>query len=54
MWDNDYNYQRTLIDANHYYETSFYEAKKSQQNPMHGKYKPVSHGCLEHRGEKSQ
>jgi predicted esterase YcpF (UPF0227 family) len=21
-WDNDYDYQRTLIDTNHYYETS--------------------------------
>jgi hypothetical protein len=28
MWDNDYNYQWTLIDANHYYETSPFEAKK--------------------------
>jgi hypothetical protein len=54
MWDNDYDFQRTLIDANHYYETSSYEAKKSQQNPKRRKYKSVSHGYLEHGGEKSQ
>jgi hypothetical protein len=28
MWDNDYDYRWTLIDANHYYEISPYEAKK--------------------------
>jgi hypothetical protein len=28
IWDNDYDYQRTLIEVNHYYETSPYEAKK--------------------------
>jgi hypothetical protein len=28
MWDNDYDYQRTLIEVNHYYETFLYEAKK--------------------------
>jgi hypothetical protein len=28
MWDNDYDYQWTLIDANHCYETSPHEAKK--------------------------
>jgi hypothetical protein len=28
MWDNEYDYQRTLTDANHYYETSPHEAKK--------------------------
>jgi hypothetical protein len=26
--DDDYDNQRTLIDANHYYETSSYEAQK--------------------------
>ena len=25
MKDSDYDYQQTLIDANHYYETSSYE-----------------------------
>ena len=29
IWDNDYDYQCTLVDVNHYYETSPYEAKKS-------------------------
>jgi hypothetical protein len=28
IWDNDYDYQRTLFDTNHYYETSLYKAKK--------------------------
>jgi hypothetical protein len=28
MWDNDFNYQHTLYEANHYYEPSSYEAKK--------------------------
>jgi hypothetical protein len=28
MWDNDYDYQRTLFDVNHCYETSPYEYKK--------------------------
>jgi hypothetical protein len=28
MWDNDCDYQWTLIDANHYFETFFYETKK--------------------------
>jgi hypothetical protein len=41
------------IGANHYYETSSYEAKKSQQNPKQGEYKVVSHGYLKHGGEKS-
>jgi hypothetical protein len=54
MWNNDYSYQWTLIDANLYYETSSYEAKKIQQNPKQGIYKVVSHGYLEHGGEKSQ
>jgi hypothetical protein len=34
--DNDCNYQWTLIDINHYYRTSSYEAKKYQQNPKPG------------------
>ena len=28
MWDNNCDYEQTFIDANHYHETSFYEAKK--------------------------
>jgi hypothetical protein len=43
MWGNDYDYERTLIDANHYYKTSSYEAKKNQQGPKLGKYKVVSY-----------
>jgi hypothetical protein len=42
MWDNDYDCQWTLTDANPYCETSFYEAKRNQQNPKHGKYKVVN------------
>jgi hypothetical protein len=52
MWDNDY--QQTLIDANYYYETSCYEAKRNQQNLQHEKYKIVSHGYSKHGSEKSQ
>ena len=33
MWDDDFDFQRTLSDVNLYYETSPYEAKKNQQNP---------------------
>jgi hypothetical protein len=54
MRDNDYDYQWILVDANHYYETSSYEAQKSQQNPKQGKYKVLSHGYLKHGGKKSQ
>jgi hypothetical protein len=54
MWDIDYNYQWTVIDANHYYETFPYEAKKNQQNPKRGKFKSMSHGNPTHGGEKSQ
>jgi hypothetical protein len=46
IWDNDFDYQRTLVVANHYYETSSYKAKKSQQNSMRENYKLVSHGYL--------
>jgi hypothetical protein len=38
MWGNDCDYERTLLDANHYHETSCYEAKKNQQDPKQGKY----------------
>jgi hypothetical protein len=38
MWGNDCDYERTLLDANHYHETSWYEAKKNQQDPKQGKY----------------
>jgi hypothetical protein len=54
MWNNDCDYKRTLIDANHYHETSFYEAKKNQQDSKQGKFKVVNHGYLKHRGERSQ
>jgi hypothetical protein len=30
-WINDYDYQRKLIEANHYYETSPYKSEKNQQ-----------------------
>jgi hypothetical protein len=43
MWGDDYDYQRTLVDVNHYYETSPYEAKKNQQDPKRGRYKSVNH-----------
>jgi hypothetical protein len=45
----------TLIDIDHYYETSSYKAKKNQQNPKWGKYKSVSHGhgYSTHGAEKS-
>jgi hypothetical protein len=52
--DNHYDYQRTLIDANHYYETSPYKAKKNIQNPKREKYKVVNHGYLVCRWKKSQ
>jgi hypothetical protein len=51
MWDNDYDYQRTLIEGNHYYETSPYEAKKYQQDLKREKYKSMSHGYSIHGSE---
>jgi hypothetical protein len=30
MHDNDYDYQRTLVDPNHYYKTLPYDAKKNE------------------------
>ena len=54
MWTNDLDYQRTLVEANHYYETSPYVAKKNQKNPKRGTYKSVSHGYVAHGGAKSK
>ena len=31
MWTNDLHYQQTLVEANHYYETSPYVAKNDQK-----------------------
>ena len=53
MWTKDLDYQQTL-EANHYYETSPYVAKKNQKSPKRGKYKSVSHGYLAHGGTKSK
>jgi hypothetical protein len=53
IWGDDYDYQCTLVDVNHYYETSPYEAKKNQQDPKRGRYKSASHGYSTHGGEKS-
>jgi hypothetical protein len=44
IWDNDYDYQQTLIDANDYFETSPREAKKSTKSKA-GKIK-VSESCI--------
>ena len=54
MWGDDYDYQCTLVDVNHYYETNPYEAKKNQQDPKRGRYKSISHGYSTHGGRKSQ
>jgi hypothetical protein len=54
MWKDKYDYERTVVDVNLYYETSPYEAKKNQQDPKRGWYKSVSHGYSAHSGEKSQ
>ena len=39
MWINKLNYEQTLIQANHYYETSPYVGKNNQKDPQKGKYK---------------
>jgi len=54
IWTNEFDYQRTLVQTNHYYETSPYAAKKNQKNPKRGKYKSVSHGYVAHGGIKSK
>jgi hypothetical protein len=36
-WDNDYDYQWTLIEVNHYYETSPYETEKKSTKSEAGK-----------------
>ena len=32
MWTNDFHYQRTLVETNHYYESSPYLARDDQKN----------------------
>ena len=54
MQINKLNYKRTLIQANHYYETSPYVEKNNQKDPQRGKYKSMSHGYLTHGGSKSK
>ena len=54
IWDDDFDYQWTLVEVNHYYETFFYKAKKNQQDPKQERYKSVSHGYSTYGGEKSQ
>ena len=39
MWNDDFDYQQTLIEVNHYYEISSYKAKKNQQDHKQGRYK---------------
>jgi hypothetical protein len=51
--DDKYDYQKTLIEANHYYETSLYVAKKNEQYPRRGKGKSINHGYSTH-GVKNQ
>jgi len=54
IWTNEFDYQQTLVEANHYYETSTYAAKKNQNNPKQGEYKSLSHGYVAHGGTKSK
>jgi hypothetical protein len=54
MWNNDYDYQWTLINANHYYKISPYKTKNNQHNPKQEKYKSVSHGYSSRKGETTQ
>jgi hypothetical protein len=54
MWENDYDYQWTLISTYHYYGTSFYKAKKNQHDLEQRKYKGISHRYLAHEGENPQ
>ena len=51
MWNNDYDYQQKLIEANHYYETSPYRSKKKSIGSQVGKIQ-VSHGYSVHGDEK--
>ena len=54
MWDNDFDYQWTLVDIYHYYETYPYELEKNQQDSKWGRYKLVNHGYSLHGDGKSQ
>ena len=54
MWDDDFDYQRTLVEVNHYYETFSSEVKKNQQDPKQGRYKSMNHRHAAHGGKKSQ
>ena len=47
MWDNHCDYQWTLIDANYYYETSLYKAKK----PTESKSMDIQHMEMKNRKE---
>ena len=54
MWINKLNYKQTLIQANHYYETSPYVGKNNQKDPQRNKYKSMSHGYCAFGGSKSK
>ena len=54
MWNNDLNYQKTLIEANHHFKTSPCEGKENQKDPKYNKYKYDSHGYFVHGGAKSK
>ena len=48
MWINKLNYEKKLIQANHYYKTSPYVEKNNKKDPQRSKYNSMSHGYLMH------
>ena len=54
MWTNDFHYQRTLVETNHYYETSPYLARDDKKNSKRWRYKSVSYGYITHGNANSK
>lgn len=54
MWTNDFHYQRSLVETNHYYETSPYLARDDKKNSKRWRYKSVSYGYITHGNANSK
>ena len=54
IWtDSLFDYARTIVAVNMYYESSPFKGTNNQKDPIRGKYKSTSHGFIAHREEKS-
>ena len=54
IWkDSPFDYARTVVTVNMYYESSLFKGRNNKKDPKRGKYKSTSHGFTAHGGEKS-